>query len=371
MKPNPVLLTGASGILGSHILFELLRKCLEAVPCEIFVMIRNTKTLSAKERLEKMLTGDALPDYLKKYDIDDLFKHINLIDCDLETFSMQSISSAEKLEVIHAAALVDLSNSSNTEQKIKECNYAGTVRFLDQIQEKANSFVYISTAYSSGRRSGVISNDYLSLNDFNFRNHYEKFKSETEFYLKDYCEKHGIYWQIMRPSIICGRLFDTPLYVIPRYMVFYLFARFLLLMRDRMQGQKIRLYVPKNSAINIVPVDYTARVIVEAMRTGTKQLNIVSPHNLLVRTLFETGFKAFEFADYEFVEEPVDNPTQIEKMLLSTIGEHLGPYIENSDYSFDINELHEVFPVKNFPLIEDNFISLLFFAVLQNFKQMY
>lgn len=371
MKPNPILLTGASGILGSHILFELLRKSLEDIPREIYVMIRTSKTIPAHHRLEKMITSEALPDYLKQYSTQDLIQRINLIDCDLDSFTVDCLGNLPKFDVIHAAALVDLSCSESTEQKIRKCNFEGSKRLLEQLAGKAASFMYVSTAYSSGRRNGIISNEYLSLQEFDFRNHYEKYKSATEFFVREFCEEHDIKWQIMRPSIICGRLFDEPLYVIPRFMVFYLFARFLLLMRDRIQGQKIRLFVPEKSAINIVPVDYCAKVICEAMKSEISQLNIVAPENLSVRTLFETGFKAFEFEDYEFVENPFGDPTQIEKMLLSTIGEHLGPYIDNSEYKFDIALLKSVLPVKEFPLIEENFISLLFFAVLQNFRQIY
>lgn len=371
MKTKPILLTGASGILGSHLLFELLRKSLENTPREIYLMIRTSKTIPAQNRLEKILTSEALPDYLKQYSAQDLIQKINLIDCDLDSFTAECIGNELKFDVIHAAALVDLSCSESTEQKIRKCNFEGSKRLLEQLAGKAESFVYISTAYSSGRRNGIIGNDYLSLQQFDFRNHYERYKSDTELFVREYCENHGIKWQIMRPSIICGRLFDEPLYVIPRFMVFYLFARFLLLMRDRIQGQKIRLFVPENAAINIVPVDYTAKVILQAMETKISQLNIVAPENLLVRTLFETGFKAFDFADYEFVDEPVENPTQIERMLLSTIGEHLGPYIDDSAYTFDLSELSAVLPVKEFPSIAENFISLLFFAVLQNFRQMY
>lgn len=371
MKPNPILLTGASGILGSHILFELLRKSLENENLKIYVMIRTSKSIPAQNRLEKILTSDALPAYLQKYTSDKLLKNIRLIDCDLDFFTAKCLGNDAKFDIIHAAALVDLSCSESTEQKIRKCNFEGSKKLLEQLADKAASFVYVSTAYSSGRRNGIIDNDYLSLQQFDFRNHYEKYKSDTEFFVKDFCEKHNIKWQIMRPSIICGRLFEEPLYVIPRFMVFYLFARFLLLMRDRIQGQNIRLFVPHNSAINIVPVDYCAKVILETMGTEISQLNIVAPDNLSVRTLFETGFKAFEFEDYEFVEEPVVNPTQIEKMLLSTIGEHLGPYIDNSEYEFDIALLKSVLPVKGFPSIAENFISLLFFAVLQNFRQLY
>ena len=371
MKPNPILLTGASGILGSHILFELLRSNPENVNPEIYVMIRSSKTIPAQERLEKIIRSDALPAYLRNYSTDDLLHKIKLIDCDLDSFTADRLASEMKFDVIHAAALVDLSCSESTEQKIRKCNFEGSKRLLEQLAEKAASFVYVSTAYSSGRRNGIIGNDYLSLHQFDFRNHYEKYKSETEFFVREFCKNRGIKWQIMRPSIICGRLFEEPLYVIPRFMVFYLFARFFLLMRDRIQGQNIRLYVPQNSAINIVPVDYCAKVILEAMKTEVNQLNIVAPENLMVRTLFETGFKAFDFADYTFVEEPFIDPTQIEKMLLSTIGEHLGPYIDKSEYEFDIALLKSLLPVKEFPSIADNFISLLFFAVLQNFRQMY
>lgn len=371
MKPKPVLLTGASGILGSHILFELLRKSLDTEAFDIYAMIRSTKSVTAPERLEKILTSGALPDYLKQYSTQDLIQKIKLVDCDLESFTAECTGSELKFDVIHAAALVDLSCSDSTEQKIRKCNFEGSKRLLEQLAGNAESFVYISTAYSSGRRNGIIGNDYLSLQQFDFRNHYERYKSETELFVREFCENHGIKWQIMRPSIICGRLFDEPLYVIPRYMVFYLFARFLLLMRDRIQGQKIRLFVPENAAINIVPVDYCAKVIIAAMKTKISQLNIVAPDNLSVRTLFETGFNAFDFADYEFVDEPVINPTQIERMLLGTIGEHLGPYIEDSAYTFDLSELRAVLPVKEFPSIAENFISLLFFAVLQNFRQMY
>ena len=77
------LLTGGTGILGSHILFEWIHKALvEKTVNHLFLIIRaNQKT--AKERLLSILQDNSRPAFLNDFSLENCLKKITVIDTDL------------------------------------------------------------------------------------------------------------------------------------------------------------------------------------------------------------------------------------------------------------------------------------------------
>lgn len=368
-----ILLTGASGILGSHILFELIQKYTEgALTGKIVIIVRSGKRLSALQRVKEIFQNPFLPDKMKSISVEKALNHIMLIDSDLHHFSKEKLPVLPGgLTVIHAAASVNLGQDEAIKDELYSNNYLGTVHFINEILPVTNKFVYISTAYSSGHRSGMVSNDFFTRNDYHFRNPYEYFKHQTEIYVRDICSKQRIEWQILRPSIICGRLIEAPLYAISRFLVFYLFARYVINLRKRIGNHFIQLHVPKEATINIVPVDYVAKAVVSVMHKTIRQLNIVHPNSVSCRTLFEKGFGLIDFNNYSFSENMPEPTNPVERLLYSTIGQQLGPYIDTPAHYFDIDGSMAFYPAFNIPEIENNFCELLSFAANRKFVELY
>src|SRR5690606_1483088 len=132
-------------------------------------------------------------------------------------------------------------------------------------------FIFISSAFSIGHYEGVITDQYIQFDaggnpvlseKIQNRNTYERSKIKTEYELIQYCRQHGKAWQIIRPSSICGRMLDEPLYYTPAFNVFYLIGKFLLacsLSNILRAGEKIRIESNPAGSMNIVPVDYAAK----------------------------------------------------------------------------------------------------------------
>ncbi len=368
-----ILLTGATGILGSHILFELIPMYAKGILTgKIVLLIRSNKKLSAEKRLWQMLQSPSIPEKLKTIGMEKIMGPIEIIDSDLHKFSKEKLPTLPGgYIVIHAASSVDLGQMDSIKDALYQNNYLGTVHFINEIQSATRKFVFISTAYSSGHRSGKIDNDFFQHNGYKFRNPYEHLKHETEIYIRDTFTAAGIDWQILRPSIICGRMIEPPLYAIPRFRVFYLFARYILNFKSRIENQFIRFYVPERAAINIVPVDYVAKVVVSVMEKPVEQLNIVHPKNVLCRKLFKQGFELINFTNYSFCDNWPESLNPVERLLHSTIGRQLGPYIDSPDHYFETQTLQVICPQLVIPEIETCFCELLNFASDHKFNDLY
>lgn len=368
-----ILLTGGTGILGSHILFELIPQYVTGLLCgKIVLIVRSNRKHSAEQRVSQMLTSTGIPEKIKKIPVGEILRHIELIDSDLQHFSREKLPDPQGgYTVIHAASSVNLSQMDETKDALLQNNYVGTVRFINEILPVTQKFVFISTAYSSGHRIGAIDNDFFQHNGFNFRNPYEYFKHQTEIYIRDTFSVKGVDWQILRPSIICGRLMEPPLYAIPRFLVFYLFARYILNFKSRINNQFIRFHVPEQAAINIVPVDYVAKVVVSVIEKPINQLNIVHARNVSCRALFKQGFELINFNNYSFCNDWPESLNPVERLLHSTIGRQLGPYIDSPAHYFDTTTLQTLCPELVIPEIDTCFAELLTFAANQKFTDLY
>jgi nucleoside-diphosphate-sugar epimerase len=368
-----IFLTGSTGILGSHLLFELLplyvNKILQG---KIVLMVRPDRKFNPYERIKNIFSHPTIPEGLKEIPMHDLLRHLFIIDSGLSNFSASMLPKGiDNYTVIHAASSVNLGQNESTNKEIEENNFNGTLHLLQEISGHAKQFIFVSTAYSSGHRIGEIGDDFLSMDEYLFRNPYEQYKLQTEKFIKNYCTSKSIEWKIFRPSIICGRLIDPPYFVISRFLVFYLFARYAVAMKNRLTNTHIRLHVPKHSGINIVPVDFVAKALVLSLWSPVQQLNVVHKNNVSCRSLFRNGFGLIHFENFSFLDEMPQNINPVEKMLYSTVGQQLGPYIDTPDHYFDTSVLSGLTSDINLPEIEDHFCSLLEFATSRKFVPLY
>ena len=370
-----VILTGVTGILGSHILYELLFAKLisKTFDGKLILICRSGANTSARDRVLKTLDHQFAPEYLHQFDPEQLMSHITVIDADLRDTSGLADQIRNYVHtgiIIHCGSSVNLGTDSQVEEEIIYNNYEASVSLLKETIEVADKFVYISTAFASGHRDGEIDDDFLNYNHKVFRNHYEKYKSMAEQEIVDICEKHGIQWQILRPSIICGRLIDIPKYFIPKYLVFYLVGDFFMKMQRRYASQpRVRMLVPPEASLNIVPVDYSAKAIVKALHLQeSTQLNVVSERNVRLTEIIDYMLGKVGYTHYEFVEEIPEQQNEIEKFYYKWIGSQLNHYINTPAHHYSTTQLRTVLEDVQDPNVTDHFDKVFDYAYSHKFK---
>ena len=202
------------------------------------------------------------------------------IEVILELFSKKGLEDLFKSNTQHLTpntqrilALQDLKD------KIFDENVLLTQKLFSIFHPYIKKFIYIGTAFSSGVRKGLIANDFHNL-DFKpeHRNAYEYAKFHSENFIAKECKA-------IRPSVIGGKMLGTENnYFIPKYMVFYLLAKFFYFTSKRKGKQEtVRFIINTDTGLNIIPVDYVAKVIVTTFeRDDIEQLNIVNYNSFLM-----------------------------------------------------------------------------------------
>ena len=182
-----VALTGATGLLGSNILFELFRQYRDHPDqLTVWVLGRPSKDHTLRERMKLLLTTDGCH-YLGTSDLTPFLERIRTVDCYLDRPEL-GIPPRDILEMkseapdlfIHSAAAVDFRDQPGTIAHLNLINVEGTSQVIGLAEKLGvKDFAFISTAYVSGIRSGVVAPDFVDL-DQEFRNHYEKSKLQSE-----------------------------------------------------------------------------------------------------------------------------------------------------------------------------------------------
>jgi len=368
------LLTGGTGIVGSHVIFDWLKKNIDSnAQNHLFVVIRNNE-LSAKARLLKILNNATKPDYLKDVSIESCLKQITVIAEDLVNIKKNTLSAYHFSTIIHCAGSTNLSHATNSKTVVHEQNYLATQQLLENLPESVNRFIYISTAYSFGIQNEVVNDSISKYNVVNFRNPYEQSKYETEQYVIQKCKEIKINSQILRPSIICGRLLDKPFFETPKYDVFYSWPMFLQKYAEKFTND-FRIWIDKESGLNIVPVDFVSKAILYAVdHPEIKELNIVNPKQVLHRDYVGKVLESFKISNYQYIDSMPVNLNAFEALYYKTIGQLFKNYISIPDLQFDSNRIKHVIKLLKLDTtlgVHDNFMNLINFSVEKKFRQSY
>jgi thioester reductase-like protein len=210
------LVTGVTGLVGSHILFELLRETqARRDGRSVYVLVRAGHAQAARKRLLQLFSGAMLPRYLRGADPPQWLARIHPVHADLNSRDLRQKLGQLPLPqatVIHAAASTNLLPGKQVEEEIVLNNAMGTENLLGAV-DGCRKFVYISTAFSCGIRHDVVGDRYAHDDKARFRNAYEKYKSIVEDRLRRAVARSGRRLQILRPSVVCGRLHDDELFV--------------------------------------------------------------------------------------------------------------------------------------------------------------
>jgi nucleoside-diphosphate-sugar epimerase len=368
------LLTGGSGIVGSHIIFEWLHKAIvEKTVNHLYIVLRdNEKT--AEQRLLAILQNESRPVFLNAFSLEACLEKITVISNDLSTITKSTLEKFDFDTVIHCAGSTNLSSTSDSKEKVHSQNYLVTKQILEHLPDAVNRFLYISTAYSFGIQDKKVDDSIENFKVTNFRNPYEQSKYESEFYVKKTCKLKNIDFQILRPSIICGRLIDKPLYETPKFDVFYSWAIFLAKYSTKSKDE-FRIWIDKESGLNIVPVDFVSKAILHAFLNPTiKELNIVNPMQILHKNYVGDVLDSFNVNSYKYVNEKPENLNTFEKLYYKTIGDIFENYISIPDLQFQsglILKLIEKLKLDITLGVHDNFMNLINFAVEKKFRKSY
>ena len=234
-----VLLTGATGFIGSELLFELLRS---GDISQIVLIIRSSVNQTAQEKLDKIFG------HWKKFsricNPDDL-KKIQIIEEDIVKLSIDSVPTDFDL-IYHCAATTDLATSL-AEGRKKNVYLTQKVVMIGRRCSRLQRFVHFSTAFVAGKATGLINPD---VKPQRFRNHYERTKFESEHAVRD----SGLKYTILRPSIVVGRS-DTGYF----YNLKVLYS----VWKIWLKGVVPRAPLDKKARVDFVPVDYVVNSAIE------------------------------------------------------------------------------------------------------------
>ncbi|MFC0523719.1 SDR family oxidoreductase [Pontibacillus salicampi] len=247
---NVYFFTGFPGFLTSYLLKEIIE---QGLPVEkIYLLTLPSMKEESEQRIKEL--ADSLHFPLERFEL--VQGDITKKQLDLDpTTSHKLLSSIT--HAFHLAAIYDLSVPLKPAYQV---NVKGTQCVNDWLlqAEQLKHYVYFSTAYVSGKRTGTIYENELT-HEFGFKNYYEATKYEAEKLV--YHQFGSLPITILRPGIVVGHSktgetakFDGP------YFLLHLF--------DRLKFLGSIPYFGKGDVeANFVPVDYVVQSTVHLAHT--------------------------------------------------------------------------------------------------------
>ena len=254
--PERVLVTGATGFLGSHLAYSLLRDGHQVV-----ALARASETQSAGERLVDAL-GRVPADPAEASEV---LGRLQTVDGDiaapnagLDRRTRRALADGID-EVWHSAA--SLSFIEEHRREIFRMNVDGTRNIVDLTSlTRSKRLQHVSTAYVAGMRSDTVRESELDVGQ-EFRNPYEESKCRAETMIRQDHMDGRIVATVHRPSVVIGESQTgraTHLHGV------YAFIRGLWSVVDRTRkktGKEVvelplRIRGSKDETLNFVPIDY-------------------------------------------------------------------------------------------------------------------
>lgn len=368
-----IILTGATGVLGSHIMYDVLEHFIHTnIQGTLFLITRKKGNVAAKERITELLSSHYTPNILSAKGTTALLKYITIIDADLAQLEKTVLEQFKGAYFIHSAGYVNLSTDEDQKEKIFHENASLTKNLFTTFSPYIKKFIYISTAFSSGVRKGLIANDFHNLEfKLDHRNAYENAKFHSEEFVIQQCTQLQLPYQILRPSVIGGKMLGVEnRYFISKYMVFYLMAKFFHFTAQRKVAQEnVRFTISENTGLNIIPVDYVSKVIVATFqRTDITQLNIVHNESFNLVKGLQLIMKEVGYTNFSILPNALDfdYKNTIEKLYYESIGKHLKPYLTSAANEYDTTLLNSILEIPK--LDAESFTDMIRYARLHNFK---
>ena|SRR6188472_599728 len=242
-KRRRVLLTGASGIIGT----EVVRRLVDAGDAVTALVHENSELVQNDGRTIPYASG-----HLEGVQGDVGRSRLGLPEADYR--ELQKATDV----IVHSAAVTEFGRPQSLYQRINE---GGTKRILEFAQDSLPSpipVVHISTAYVCGNRHGIVLEDELEAEQ-EFANAYERSKFNAELLVREAAAK-GLPAAVVRPSIVVGS---------SRNGVTREFSNIYVLLKLIADGQLSIIPANYDAVLDLVPIDYVADFIAEV--TGRVQ----------------------------------------------------------------------------------------------------
>ena len=181
---DTILVTGATGYLGSRII----KRLLDSSSYRLAVLIRSQGMQKADERFAEFLRN--FPEQKAR---------IELVQGDLDSDLVLDSELQKRIgKIVHCAAVTRF---NITEKLADEVNILGGSRLLEFARTCKNlqNFIYISSVYAAGLKEGLISESYVA-DPCGFANHYERSKWKVEDLLQN--QYSDLPWTVMRVATI-------------------------------------------------------------------------------------------------------------------------------------------------------------------------
>jgi len=167
---------------------------------------------------------------------------------------------AAEVEVVHhLAAVYDLAVPAPLAQRVN-VEGTGNVLAFCRAAERLERLNYVSTAYVSGDRTGVVYEHELDLGQ-GFKNHYESTKFQAEVWARSLADR--IPTTVFRPAIVVGdsRTGETQKFDGPYYALRFIAA-------TAARGMPVANIGRGATPFNVVPVDFIVAAMVELGRSA-------------------------------------------------------------------------------------------------------
>ena len=254
-----ILLTGATGFVGTEVLARLLREGDQPIDA----LVRGRDEADARRRLGVVL--DSLGATVQQR-ARVRARAGGLTDPGLGlSHADAGVLVDEVSEIVHCAASVSFGLDLDQARAI---NLEGTGRILELAERVAargrlDRFVHVSTAYVAGRHRGRFGEADLWVGQ-EFRNSYEQSKAEAEQLVRERGAQLPVV--VVRPSIVMG---DSATGWTPSFNVLYW------PLRAYSRGLLTQVAAAPDARVDIVPVDYVADAIVHLLRKRPEVRGVV------------------------------------------------------------------------------------------------
>jgi len=277
---HPILVTGATGFLGSHLMAELLCR-----GYHVSVLVRPGVQATGRERIRALLNWFGLSGDLLSGD-DIVEGYLDRPNLGLNQSDTNRLMKCES--IVHCASATAF--AARKKAAVERANITGLQNILTlALQGKCSSFHYVSTVYAMGKGGGICREEPICSDSFN--NFYEESKCRAEHLALEACTRSGTKLFIVRPSIVyghsrTGRTFRFNALYYPIKTVSHLRDLFEFDIRNRggahahamgvSIGSDGRLRLPirietvEGGGLNLIPVDYFISSYLALMESGAE-----------------------------------------------------------------------------------------------------
>ena len=313
-----VVITGATGIVGSAVMAEAIRRGHRPL-----VLLRDESPEQARARVRAVLG---------LYGLREAADEVGIVRGDIRRLwlGMEPRTAAGLIGCAHAFIHCAASTSLHPgdEPGLWESNVAGTRNVIDLLSDRGVPLYHVSTAYVAGARGGVVRERDLD-DSHGFANAYERSKWHAESAVRRALDAGRVNGAVLRPGVIAGSALDG---AITDFQHIYGFLRIVRLAQTRAGGRDsiVRLDGAPDTPCNLVPVDWTAKAIwhiIENEGTSGQTYHLADPGGATFGDLFAwVNHVLAEFgARFELVPGLDGTGSAFENMARAALG-HYRPY---------------------------------------------